>query len=144
MNNGFPDQLKKSTLQEAVMGRLVPQDPSDEPASVLLEKIRAEKQRLIAEGKLKKDKHESIIYRRDNSHYEKVDGVKRCIDDEIPFDIPKNWQWVRLGLVIALLSGTDFKPQFYNDKHEGIPICVAVLKYSRTLRHLLSSFADPL
>jgi type I restriction enzyme S subunit len=97
LNNSFSDVLKKSILQEAVMGKLVPQDENDEPASVLLERIRKEKQRLIAEGKLKKDKHESIIYRRDNSHYEKLDGVERCIDDEIPFEIPDSWEWERWG-----------------------------------------------
>ena len=97
LNGDFPELLKKSILQEAVTGKLVPQDENDEPASVLLEHIREEKQRLIAEGKLKKDKHESIIYRRDNSHYEKLDGVERCIDDEIPFEIPDSWEWIRLG-----------------------------------------------
>ncbi len=97
LNESFPEALKKSILQDAVMGKLVPQDENDEPASVLLERIRKEKQRLIAEGKLKKDKHESIIYRRDNSHYEKLDGVERCIDDEIPFEIPDSWEWIRLG-----------------------------------------------
>ena len=96
-NQDFPEQLKKSILQYAVQGKLVPQNPSDEPAAVLLERIRAEKQKLIAEGKIKKDKHESVIFRRDNSHYEKLDGIERCIDDEIPFDIPENWVWARFG-----------------------------------------------
>ena len=96
-NQDFPEQLKKSILQYAVQGKLVPQNPSDEPAAVLLERIRAERQKLIAEGKIKKNKHESIIFRRDNSHYEKLNGIERCIDDEIPFEIPKNWQWERWG-----------------------------------------------
>ena len=97
LRTSFPEQLKKSILQEAVQGKLVPQDPNDEPASVLLERIRAEKQALIKAGKIKKDKNESIIFRRDNSHYEKLNGIERCIDDELPFEIPKNWQWERWG-----------------------------------------------
>ena len=95
--SSFPDQLRKSILQMAVQGKLIPQDPTDEPASVLLERIRAEKQRLVKEGKIKKDKHESVIFRRDNSHYEKLDGIERCIDDEIPFEIPDSWSWTRFG-----------------------------------------------
>ena len=91
LNLNFHDDLKKSILQEAVQGKLVPQDPNDEPASVLLERIRDEKQALIKAGKIKKDKHESVIFRRDNSHYEKLNGIERCIDDEIPFEIPNNW-----------------------------------------------------
>jgi type I restriction enzyme, S subunit len=92
----FPETLKKSILQEAVQGKLVPQDPSDEPAEALLERIRAEKQRLIKEGKIKKDKHESTIFRRDNSHYEKRGSEEVCIDDEIPFEVPDSWMWTRL------------------------------------------------
>ena len=120
MQEAFPESLKKSILQEAVQGKLVPQDPSDEPAEALLERIRAEKQRLIKEGKIKKDKHESVIFRRDNSHYEKLDGVERCIDDELPFEIPENWCWVRFGTAITLLSGTDFAPDEYNSAGKGI------------------------
>ena len=105
LNTEFPETLKKSILQEAVQGKLVPQDPSDEPAEALLERIRAEKQRLIKEGKIKKDKHESVIFRRDNSHYEKLDGVERCIDNELPFEIPENWCWCRLGTLVAVLGG---------------------------------------
>ena len=105
LNSAFPEALKKSILQEAVQGKLVPQDPSDEPAEALLERIRAEKQRLIKEGKIKKDKHESVIFRRDNSHYEKLDGVERCIDDELPFEIPDSWEWVRLGTVFQHNTG---------------------------------------
>ena len=105
LNVNFPERLKKSILQEAVQGKLVSQDPSDEPAETLLERIRAEKQRLIKEGKIKKDKHESVIFRRDNSHYEKLDGVERCIDDELPFEIPENWRWCRLGTIAAVLGG---------------------------------------
>ena len=105
LNVNFPERLKKSILQEAVQGKLVSQDPSDEPAEALLERIRAEKQRLIKEGKIKKDKHESVIFRRDNSHYEKLDGMERCIDDELPFEIPDNWRWCRLGTIAAVLGG---------------------------------------
>ena len=105
LNNIFPERLKKSILQEAVQGKLVPQDPNDEPAAVLLERIRAERQKLIAEGKIKKNKHESIIFRRDNSHYEKLNGIERCIDDEIPFEIPDSWCWTRIGTIFTLQAG---------------------------------------
>ena len=96
LNSTFPEALKKSILQEAVQGKLVPQDSSDEPAEALLERIRAEKQRLIKEGKIKKDKHESVIFRRDNSHYEKRGSEEVCIDDEIPFEVPPSWALIRL------------------------------------------------
>ena len=96
-------QLKNSILQWAIQGKLVPQDPNDEPASVLLERIREEKTRLVKEKKIKKDKNESIIFRGDdNSHYEKfADGTVKCIDDEIPFEIPQSWCWVRFGSLVV-------------------------------------------
>ncbi len=97
LNTQFPDLLKKSILQEAVQGKLVPQDPNDEPASVLLERIRAEKEQLIKAGKIKRDKHESVIFRRDNSHYEKRGSEEVCIDDEIPFEVPDSWELMRLN-----------------------------------------------
>ena len=114
LQDSFPEALKKSILQEAVQGKLVPQDPSDEPAEALLERIRAEKQRLIKEGKIKKDKHESVIFRRDNSHYEKLDGIERCIDDEIPFDLPKSWEWVRFFSVVDIATNL-VRPEEYAD-----------------------------
>ena len=110
LQDSFPEALKKSILQEAVQGKLVPQDPSDEPAEALLERIRAEKQRLIKEGKIKKDKHESVIFRRDNSHYEKLDSVERCIDDELPFEIPGSWAWAYFGNIsfVTKLAGFEY------------------------------------
>ena len=109
MQEAFPERLKKSILQEAVQGKLVPQDPSDEPAEALLERIRAEKQRLIKEGKIKKDKHESVIFRRDNSHYEKRGSEEVCIDDEIPFEIPENWAWCRASSLGTMNRGRGIK-----------------------------------
>ena len=109
LNDSFPERLKKSILQEAVQGKLVPQDPSDEPAEALLERIRAEKQRLIKEGKIKKDKHESVIFRRDNSHYEKRGLEEVCIDEEIPFEIPENWAWCRASSLGTMIRGRGIK-----------------------------------
>ena len=109
-------QLKNSILQWAIQGKLVPQDPNDEPASVLLDKIRQEKERLIKEKKIKRDKNTSIIYRgEDNSYYEKIlaTGEVKCIDEEIPFDIPQGWEWERFGNVMI------------NKDSERIPLSVA-------------------
>ena len=115
LNNLFPEHLKKSILQYAVQGKLVPQDPADEPASVLLERIRTEKEKLIKAGKIKRDKHESVIFRRDNSYYEKVDGIERCIDDEIPFEIPESWEWCRLkSLTENITSGSRDWAKYYS------------------------------
>ena len=131
LNTQFPEILKKSILQYAVQGKLVPQDPADEPASVLLEHIRAEKEQLIKAGKIKRDKHDSVIFRRDNSYYEKVDGIERCIDDELPFEIPDSWEWTRMGTIVTLLSGTDFKPEEYNESGNGIPYITGASSLSK-------------
>ena len=119
LNSTFPEALKKSILQEAVQGKLVPQDPSDEPAEALLEHIRAEKQRLVKDGEIKKDKHESVIFRRDNSHYEKLDGVACCIDDELPFEIPENWCWCRLKSIVNVVSARRVHQSDW--RSEGVP-----------------------
>lgn len=106
-------QLKNSILQWAIQGKLVPQDPNDEPASVLLEKIRQEKERLIKEKKIKRDKNASIIYRgEDNSYYEKflATGEVKCIDEEIPFEIPKGWVWCRVRDVSQSYIGLTYSP----------------------------------
>ena len=105
LNTTFPEALKKSILQEAVQGKLVPQNPDDEPASVLLERISAEKQALIKAGKIRKDKHESAIITRDKIPYEIIDGKERCIADEVPFEIPDSWCWCRLGTIFQHNTG---------------------------------------
>ena len=105
LNTTFPEALKKSILQEAVQGKLVPQNPDDEPASVLLERIRAEKQELIKQGKIKQNKNESVIITRDKIPYEIIDGKERCIADEVPFEIPESWCWCRLGTIFQHNTG---------------------------------------
>ena len=91
---------KSKILDLAIRGKLIPQDPNDEPASVLLERIRAEKEELIKQGKIKRNKKESVIFKgSDNSYYEKIGNDVTCIDDEIPFDIPPTWNWCRLGTI---------------------------------------------
>ena len=114
-------KLQNSILQWAIQGKLVPQDPNDEPASVLLERIRKEKERLVKEKKIKKDKNASIIFRgEDNSYYEKflATGEVKCIDEEIPFEIPQGWEWTRIGNIFNHTSG---KQQSGNNKNDGIP-----------------------
>ena len=114
--NKLKDGLKNKVLDLAIQGKLVEQDPNDEPASVLLERIKAEKAELVKQGKIKKDKQESYIYKgTDNRHYEKIGSEVRDITEEIPFDIPNNWEWVRLGNVINLTSGRDLTPDCYSD-----------------------------
>ena len=117
------EDLKNSILQLAMEGKLVPQDPNDEPASVLLDKIREEKEQLIKEKKIKRNNKESFIFRKNGHFYEKI-GKKDepvCIDDEIPFDIPDTWEWCKFENIIELISGRDLKKTQYNDLKKGIP-----------------------
>ena len=118
-------QLKNSILQWAIQGKLVPQDPNDEPASVLLEKIRGEKERLIKEKKIKRDKNASIIYRgEDNSYYEKIlaTGEVKCIDEEIPFEIPVGWMWCRLKHICSMQAGKNiYANKIFSDKSDSHP-----------------------
>jgi len=103
---------KSKILDLAIRGKLVPQDPNDEPASVLLERIRAEKEELIKQGKIKRDKKESIIFRGDdNSYYEKFfDGKERCIDEELPFELPNGWEWCNLSMIGTTNIGLTYRP----------------------------------
>ncbi|RRB09292.1 restriction endonuclease subunit S, partial [Streptococcus agalactiae] len=115
-----PEQLKASILQRAMEGKLVPQDPTDEPASELLKRIKAEKEKLIADGKIKRDKKETELFRgTDGKPYEKLaDGTIQEV--EVPYEIPESWEWVRLGCVASL----SFFPNISGDK---IPNCSWVL-----------------
>ena len=113
---------KSKILDLAIRGKLVPPDPNDEPASVLLERIRAEKEELIKQGKIKRDKKESIIFRGDdNSYYEKVGNNVNCIDEKISFELPEGWAFIRLNTAWELISGRDLSPSEYNNKNDGIP-----------------------
>ncbi|BFU61579.1 restriction endonuclease subunit S [Rodentibacter abscessus] len=105
LHQAFPDKLKKSILQAAIQGKLTEQNPNDEPAIELVKHIQQEKERLISEKKLKKTKRQSEIIMRDNIPYEIIDGVEHCIADEVPFEIPENWCWVRLNQLGILVSG---------------------------------------
>ena len=123
LNEEIKEQLKKSILQEAIQGKLVPQLAAEGTAQELLDLIKMEKQKLVKEGKLKKSVlDDSVIFRGDdNRYYEKIG--KKCVDitEEIPFSIPANWQWIRLDQGISLLSGRDLDPSQYNELHHGIP-----------------------
>ena len=116
------ESAKAKILDLAIRGQLVPQDPTDEPASVLLERIKAEKEELIRQGKIKRDKRGSVIFRgEDNSYYEKVGDKVENISDEIPFELPDGWFFVRLKELWELISGRDLSPSEYNADGVGIP-----------------------
>ena len=123
LDSNIKTTLKKSILQEAIQGKLVPQITEEGTAQELLEQIKEEKLNLVKEGKLKKSAlNDSVIFRGDdNKYYEQIG--KKCLDitDEIPFDIPENWKWIKLDQGISLLSGRDLEPSQYNDLHHGIP-----------------------
>ena len=104
-------KLRQKILDLAIHGKLVPQDPNDEPASVLLERIKAEKERLIKEGKIKRSKKSAKT--SDTPHYENV-----------PFEVPDNWVWTTLGEILELVSGQDFPPEKYNANISGIPYII--------------------
>ena len=121
LNKSIFPLLKKSVLQEAIQGKLVPQNPNDEPASVLLERIKVEKAKLFKEDKLKKkDLVDSVIFKgEDNKYYEKIGSQVACIDEEIPFEIPDSWVWIRLGNIFQhntgkALNGSNQKGVFYD------------------------------
>lgn len=134
--------LKKSILQEAIQGKLVPQNASEEPATVLLQQIREEKQRLVAKGKLKKkDVVDSVIYKGDdNKYYEQIEGEAVDITDDIPFEIPVNWIWIRLKDLCSIRTGATFKKEEASTEHKGI----RVLRGGNIQRFLLSTKPDDL
>ena len=120
--NELVSKAKSKILDLAIRGKLVPQDPNDEPASVILERIRTEKEELIKQGKIKRDKKESVIFKGDdNSYYEKVGNNVNCIDEKISFELPEGWAFIRLNTAWELISGRDLSPSEYNDKNDGIP-----------------------
>ena len=118
------DKVKSKILDLAIRGKLVPQDQNDEPASVLLERIRAEKEELIKQGKIKRDKKESVIFKGDdNSYYEKIGDSVACIDAELPFEIPDSWCWARLSsLTSQIFAGGDKPVNYSKEKTEFYPI----------------------
>ena len=119
LENEITDKLKKSILQYAIQGKLVKQDPNDEPASVLLERIKAEKEKLIKEGKIKRDKNESFIYQGDDKNYYEKNSQKIRILNDYVFDLPQNWEWCSLSNLSKLITdGTHKTPNYVS---QGIP-----------------------
>lgn len=114
LDKKFPERLKKSILKEAVEGKLINQNKEDKPASELLKRIKAEREKLIKSGKIKINKNISAIYRKGNSFYEKIENEEICIDEELPFEIPKTWEWLRLGELCTIING--FTPLRTNPK----------------------------
>ena len=124
LNLSLLPNLKKSVLQEAIQGKLVPQETADEPASVLLDRIGREKQRLLSEGKLKKkDISDSVIFKgEDNKYYEKVGEDVVDLTDLVPFEIPDNWEWVRLRDICSICTGATFKKEEATQDQTGVRV----------------------
>ena len=123
LNSSLNAIIKKSILQEAIQGKLVPQIAEEGTAQELLEQIQQEKSQLIKEGKLKKSAlSDSVIYKGDdNKYFEKNGKIEKDITNEIPFEIPDTWAWSRLSNLVILLSGRDLEPSQYNSVSNGIP-----------------------
>ena len=137
-------RAKSKILDLAIRGQLVPQNPDDEPASVLLERIRAKKEELIKQGKIKRDKKESIIFKgEDNSYYEKVGDKSENINIDIPFDLPEDWEFVRLKEIWELISGRDLSPSEYNADGIGIPYITGASNFSNGKVELVRWTASP-
>ena len=124
LNKELYTNLRKSVLQEAIQGRLVSQDPNDEPASILLQRIKEEKQRLVKEGKLKKrDVIDSTIFRGDdNKYYEQIGKETKEITEEIPFEIPISWEWCRLRDICSIFTGATFRKDEAKTDFQGVRI----------------------
>ena len=114
-------KTKSKILDLAIRGQLVPQNPDDEPASVLLERIRAEKEELIKQGKIKRDKKESIIFKGDdNSYYRNKKGKLFCIDKELPYELPDGWTWAMLPEVVFFQEGPGILKKDFREN--GVPL----------------------
>ena len=120
LDKKFPERLKKSILKEAVDGKLINQNKKDEPASELLKRIKAEREKLIKSGKIKINKNISAIYRKGNSFYEKIENEEICIDEELPFAIPKTWEWTKLSFVSDMFTGNSINENEKNLKYKGL------------------------
>lgn len=113
-------QLKNSILQQAIQGKLIKQNKEDEPAGKLLKRIKAEREKLIKSGKIKVNKNISAIYRKGNSFYEKIENEEICIDEELPFEIPKTWEWTKLSFVSDMFTGNSINENEKNLKYKGL------------------------
>ena len=137
-------QCKSKILDLAIRGKLVPQDPNDEPASVLLKRIQAEKEELIKQGKIKRDKNDSVIFKGDdNSYYEKIGTAVNNIDEEIPFAIPHNWEFIRLKEAWQLLSGRDLAPSEYNSTKDGLPYITGASNFANGAINIVRWTSNP-